>query len=126
MVDGPAAEAFRSAAPVGRSDEHAVRPLATVAREVKAGTVGVDELFASFMRSRLYLPRTATPGLFTMAVKGKVKGKKVVPVLSSEMELSRFAGRSDWFSTDGFDLVSLLPTGVMLGLGDGVTGPARS
>ena len=64
------------------------------------------------MRSRLYLPRPPTPGLFTLSV----KGRKVVPVFSSEQELARFAGRSDWFSTDGFDLLGLVPAGAMLGL----------
>jgi hypothetical protein len=40
----------------------------------------------------------------------------VVPVFSSELELAKFAGKIDWFSTDGFDVLGLLPPGVLLGL----------
>ncbi len=96
MVDSPAA----------------VRPLAAVAREAKAGTASPEELLTSFVRSRLYLPRPPRPGVPTMVV----KGHKVVPVFTSEAELARFAGRCDWFCTDGLDLLGLVPPGVVVGL----------
>ncbi len=90
----------------------AVRPLAAVAREAKAGTASAEELLASFVRSRLYLPRPPRPGVPTMAIRGDT----VVPVFTSEAELARFAGRCDWFCTDGLDLLGLLPPGVVVGL----------
>ncbi len=97
---------------VSRDDHRPSRPLAVVAAEVKAGAGRVEELFESFVRSRLYLPRPPAIGLRTL----QVRGRRVVPVFSSEEELARFAGRVDWFSTDGLDLLGLVPTGMTIGL----------
>jgi hypothetical protein len=86
------------------------RPLADVATELKQGRASVTALFETFVRSRLYLPRPPKPGFVIM----EFRGRPVVAVFSSELELARFAGRIQWFSTDGFDLLHALPAGLQL------------
>jgi hypothetical protein len=97
---------------VRREGGEPARPLADVAAAVKRDEATVAELFETFMRARLYLPRPPRPGVHHL----DIEGRRVVPVFSSELELARFAGRIEWFSTLGFDLLDLLPAGVVLGL----------
>jgi hypothetical protein len=97
---------------VRRGGPPPARPLAEVAAAAKRGEADPQELFDTFLKSRLYLPRPPKPGVHII----EIQGKRVVPVFSSELELAKFAGKIDWFSTDGFDLLGLLPPGVFLGL----------
>ncbi|MGH9244442.1 MAG: SseB family protein [Acidimicrobiales bacterium] len=97
---------------VGRDRGPPPRPLEEVPADVKQGKASIFELFDAFMRSRLFLPRPPKPGLATV----EIRGQRVVRVFSSEVELARFAGKAKWFSTDGFDLLGMLPKGVTLGL----------
>ena len=95
-----------------RDGDPSTGPLAEVAARFKVGTASAAELFAAFMAARLYLHRPARPGMITIAL----AGERVAPVFSSEMELARFGGPADWFSTDGFDVVATIPPGVIIGL----------
>jgi hypothetical protein len=96
----------------GREGATPARPLAEVAAAVKRHEGSVTELFETFLRSQLFLVRPPEPGFHWI----EVQGRQLVPVFSSEFELARFAGSTDWFSTDGLDLLGLLPPGFVLGL----------
>jgi len=88
------------------------RPLAEVARDLKRGAATPQELFEAFIRATVYSPAPPRPGVHVL----RAKGREVVPVFSSEAELARFMGTTRWFSTDGLDLLALLPAGVTIGL----------
>jgi len=111
MPAGPAGEPDDRRT-VRRDGAPPARPLAEVAAAVKRGEATAAELFETFVRSRLYLPRPPRPGVHVM----ELGGRRIVPVFSSELELAGFAGLVDWFSTDGLDLLGMLPDGVVLGL----------
>jgi hypothetical protein len=83
-----------------------------LAADFKRGLATPDELFEGFLAAWLYSPAPPEPGVFVL----DVRGKRVVPVFTSETELERFMGQTAWFSTTGLDLLTLLPEGVTMGL----------
>lgn len=88
------------------------RRLPEVAAAAKRGELPAQDLLDCFMGARVYSPAPPRPGVHVM----EIGGERVVPVFSSEAELARFVGQGEWFSTTGADLLTLLPTGVVLGL----------
>jgi hypothetical protein len=88
------------------------RPLAEVARDLKRGAATPQDLFEVFVEATVYSPAPPQPGVHVL----RWKGEQVVPVFSSEAELAKFMGTTRWFSTDGLDLLALLPRGVTIGL----------
>jgi hypothetical protein len=82
-----------------------------------AGSTTGEELSALFVDSTVYCHAGAEPGFLALGE----SGAEVVPVFSSLEELARFAEargleKLDWLSTNGADILGLLPEGYGLAL----------
>lgn len=79
------------------------------------------ELFAAFLRARVYCQRPEQPGFTAVGE----PGDGMIPVFSSLAELGAFAGETDYFSTTGRDLLAQLPDGYALVLDPAGEHPLR-
>ena len=88
------------------------RTLLETARAATRGEATAAEVFEAFIAATVFSPAPPQPGVHVV----ELGGQRVVPVFTSEAELARFMGVTNWFSTTGADLLHLLPPGVSVGL----------
>lgn len=81
--------------------------LQAIAQRWLDGSATSEELLRSFLAATLFLQATEQPGF--MAIGEPPEG--LVPVWTTEAELARSLGAAAWFSTNGADLLDLLPPG---------------
>lgn len=93
-------------------DDDATCELCAQVAGLLAGEGDPEALLNALRRSRLYCVRLGSVGFAAIGP----PGAGFVPVFTSEEQLALFAGKSDWFSTDGADVLRLLPPGYDLAL----------
>ena len=83
------------------------RTLADVARAFSAGEADAQTLHEAFLAATLWCEAGDRPGFQAFGT----QGSGMVPVFTSETELARARGAVSWFSTNGADLLDLVPEG---------------
>ena len=106
---GPApagfAQATKTVAPQAKAKAKAKPAAAKDPIDLNSATS--EELLRAFLAASLFLQATEQPGF--MAIGEPPEG--LVPVWTTEAELARSLGAAAWFSTNGADLLDLLPPG---------------
>ncbi len=107
--------------------------LVETVRRAKCGEASPQDVFDTFLRTRVYCERPEVPGFLTViapdspaadasprsrildlatATVPEPPQARLVPVFTSLEQFQLFTGGGAWFSTTGTDLLGLLPPGV--------------